>query len=249
MDHPSPNLRYVDAKDLEDKAIKLRGLEVDSAKNEKLGKVEGFIIDVTTGRPYHVVVGSGGWFKHKHFLLPIGHVALSPGNDKLLADLTKDRVERFPGFDKDEFKKMSEEDLKKLEAPTSAACCPDEVVVIEVAEWETPHYRYPTWWEADFYRPDRADRAGMNVVGADHLSSGTTARGVTAGMPREPERQREQVTASERADDTSPHFDGRAQPGDVLGVETGGERTYVGDTSEDENTRRREAEAAAAKKS
>ena len=79
MDHPRPNLRYVDAKDLDDKATKLRGLEVDSIKNEKLGKLEGFIIDVTTGRPYHVVVGSGGWFKHKHFLLPIGHVALAPG--------------------------------------------------------------------------------------------------------------------------------------------------------------------------
>ena len=77
MDHPRPNLRYVDAKDLDDEATKFEGLEVDSVKNEKLGKVEGFIIDVTTGRPYHVVVGSGGWFKHKHFLLPIGHVALS----------------------------------------------------------------------------------------------------------------------------------------------------------------------------
>jgi hypothetical protein len=28
----------------------------------------------------------------------------------------------------------------------------------------------------------------------------------------------------------------------VLGIETGGERTYIGDTSEDENTRRRSAE-------
>jgi hypothetical protein len=33
----------------------------------------------------------------------------------------------------------------------------------------------------------------------------------------------------------------------VIGVETGGERTYVGDTSEDENERRRNAEKADAK--
>jgi hypothetical protein len=38
------------------------------------------------------------------------------------------------------------------------------------------------------------------------------------------------MRASE-SDDSSPHLGGRAQPGDVLGVETGGERTYVGDTS------------------
>ena len=44
------------------------------------------------------------------------------------------------------------------------------------------------------------------------------------------------------ADDVSPHDGGRAQPGDVLGIETGGETTEIGDTSEDENERRRRAE-------
>ena len=97
MDHPRPNMRYVDAKELDDKANQLRGLEVNSSNGEKLGKVEGFIIDNNSGRPYHVVVGSGGWFRHKHFLLPIGHVALAPSQDRLVADVTKDRVERFPG--------------------------------------------------------------------------------------------------------------------------------------------------------
>ncbi len=44
------------------------------------------------------------------------------------------------------------------------------------------------------------------------------------------------------AGDVSPHFGGRAQPGDVLGFETGGETTSLGDTSEDENKRRHELE-------
>ena len=42
--------------------------------------------------------------------------------------------------------------------------------------------------------------------------------------------------------DVSPHFGGRAQPGDVLGFETGGETTSLGDTSEEENKRRHELE-------
>jgi hypothetical protein len=42
--------------------------------------------------------------------------------------------------------------------------------------------------------------------------------------------------------DVSPHYGGRAQPGDVLGIETGGETTEIGDTDEDENKRRRKAE-------
>jgi hypothetical protein len=243
MDHPRPNLRYVDARELDDTAMKLRGLRVESNRSEDLGKVEGFIIDVNSGRPYHVVVGTGGWFKHKHFLMPIGHATLSPGNDRLIADVGKDRVERFPGFDKDEFKTMSEADLKRVDTPTLAVCCPDEAVV-DVASWETTHYAYPTWWQADYYRPDRADRAAMNVAGATTLGTATAARGTTQSIN---ERARERVMASESTGDASPHFDGRAQPGDVLGVETGGERTYVGDTSEDENERRRDAEKAAAK--
>ena len=59
------------------------------------------------------------------------------------------------------------------------------------------------------------------------------------------ERDAESVVA--QAGDVSPHEGGRAQPGDVLGVETGGERTYIGDTSEDENKRRQDAEKDAAK--
>lgn len=43
-------------------------------------------------------------------------------------------------------------------------------------------------------------------------------------------------------DDVSPHYGGRAQPGDVLGIETGGETTEIGDTPEDENKRRRDSE-------
>lgn len=39
----------------------------------------------------------------------------------------------------------------------------------------------------------------------------------------------------------------RAQPGDILGIERGGETTSLGDTQEDEDRRRHEAEDEAAK--
>ena len=38
--------------------------------------------------------------------------------------------------------------------------------------------------------------------------------------------------------------DDRAQPGDVLGVERDGERTHLGETREDEDERREDAEKA-----
>jgi hypothetical protein len=246
MKHPRPNLRYVDADDLDDKAIKFRGIEVDGVDGEKLGKVEGFILDALTGRPYHIVVGAGHLFTHKHYLLPVGHATLATGNDRLIADVTKDRVKRFPGFDKDLFPKMSEEEVNIMTEQLSAACCPDEVVADDVSVWETVHYTYPTWWEADFYRPDRADRSGMDVGGVN-VGTGARMPPVASAGAAKASYPREEMRASEGGD-TSPHLGGRAQPGDVLGVETGGERTYVGDTTEDENKRRQDAEKAAKKR-
>jgi hypothetical protein len=62
-------------------------------------------------------------------------------------------------------------------------------------------------------------------------------------IPRADELDTEVDTdAAPGAGDVSPHYGGRAQPGDVLGLETGGETTEIGDTSEDENKRRRDLE-------
>jgi sporulation protein YlmC with PRC-barrel domain len=159
MDHPRPTLRYVEAKALADTGVKLNGLEVDGIDGEKLGKVEGFIIDIATGRPYHIVVGAGGWFTHKHFLLPVGHAMLNSDGTKLIADLTKERVKRFPGFDKSKFEKLTDEDMRQLDEAMAAACCPDEVVVVET--WEVGgHYRYPDWWQASYYQAPVGDRRG-----------------------------------------------------------------------------------------
>jgi sporulation protein YlmC with PRC-barrel domain len=167
MDHPRPWLRYVDAKDLDDQTVKFKGLEVDGIDGEKLGKVEGFIVDVSTGRPYHLVVGAGSWFTHKHFLLPIGHVILHESGQKMIAEITQDRVKRFPGFDKDTFEKLSEDELKQMEEAMVSACCPDEIVVVVESRWDTrEHYRYPTWWKVSYYRPERiqdTDEAGVST--------------------------------------------------------------------------------------
>src|ERR1700712_5109133 len=100
MDHPLPWLRYVDAGDLDDETVEFDGLKVRNAQMETLGHVDGFIVDSTTARPYYVVVDSGGWFKSKNYLLPVGHARMDGDNDALVVDLAKDRIERFPGFDK-----------------------------------------------------------------------------------------------------------------------------------------------------
>ena len=176
MDHPRPWLRYVDADDLASSDVDFDDVTVESASGDTLGGVDGFIVDESTGRPYYVAVDAGGWFKSKLFLLPIGHVGFDSGRKRLIADVTKDRVERYPGFDRDEFEKLSDDELRRMDEQIVAACCPDQSVGqardrSRFDDWS--HYKSPSWWQSDFYRPDRADRNlhDMGTVGADNPRS------------------------------------------------------------------------------
>jgi PRC-barrel domain len=172
MDRPRPWLRLIDAKNLDTDPLAFDGLDVSGVDGEKLGKVEGFIIDIGTGRPYHVVVGSGTWFSHKHFLLPVGHASLgrsAAGDTTLTADLTRDHVKHFPGFDLEKFEKLSNDELKMMEESMVAACCPGELLDVESGWGTRSHYDCPTWWDEGYYRPARPPRdeqAGVTIRNA-----------------------------------------------------------------------------------
>jgi PRC-barrel domain protein len=274
VDHPLPWLRYVDADDLDNQTFDFDGLRVRNEAKESLGKVDGFIVDSESGRPYYVVVDAGGWFKSKHYLLPVGHARMDADNDALVADLSKERIERFPGFDKDNFEKLSEADLRAI---NDEICAVTSVTVVSysasdsfASTWDRPQYAEPSWWNTMPSLPERMGDAALSA-GVEYPPSkvapmtgdATRERGYqseaisgqeTMGTERHTTTAaREQVserdtTAAAREKEQSPYFDGRAQPGDVIGLETGGEQTHIGETAEDENERRRAAEEAAQKR-
>lgn len=146
MDHPRPGLRYVAAKDLDKSGVKFDGLDVNGTDGEKLGEVDGFIIDVVKREPRHVAV-EAGWFIHKRFLIPIGLVRWGGDRKALSADVTKERVERFPGFDRGEFEKFNAVEVARFDGTIGAvwgAGC-------DAGELDS-HYHIPDWWDATFYR-------------------------------------------------------------------------------------------------
>jgi hypothetical protein len=233
MDHPRPWLRLIDADDLDDSIVDFEKLKVRSSTGDTLGHVDGFVVDRDSGRPYYVVVDAGGWFKSKHFLLPIGHAQLDEDRDAILTDLGRERVDRFPGFDKDEFDRWSDDEMRRVAEETSTAC---GFVDTTIAVWERSTYRQPTWWRSSFYPQGRAAARTSEAASNPH-SAAASGRAASA--------EREAVVA--KGGESSPHPGGRAQPGDVVGIETGGERTHIGDTKATENERRRDAERDAAK--
>ena len=152
-------------------------MKVESPTGEHLGDVDGFIVDSESGRPYYVVVDAGGWFKSKHFLLPIGHAQFDEGNEVLRADLTRDRVERFPGFNTDEFDKLTPDDLKRFNVETLRACTVAGAVYSTretrpySAAWDRSDFRYPEWWRATRPGLEPREQSGSTWAPSEPSSS------------------------------------------------------------------------------
>jgi len=146
-------LRYLPANELDEKDadFEFDDTDVESPNGEHLGSVDGFVVDRDSGRPYYVVVDSGGWFKSKHFLVPVGHAHLDMAREVLVADLTRERVEKFPGFDLDTFETLTPEELERFNdamcdvvaTGTSAGSLGTRATA---ALSDRAAFRQPVWW-------------------------------------------------------------------------------------------------------
>ena len=244
-------LRYLDAHDVNDSVVDFDGMEVRGHNDEELGHIDGFIVDAINRRVYYAVVDAGGWFSSKRFLLPIGHARLDRTSKTINADLSRDALKSYPRYNEEQFSVLSDDDLRAFERTTADACCPgDPLGDVAVGAWHYDnrrHYSQPDWWREDTYVVERLRPVNTREAGVVARETGAAApagqrAGRSAGSFSRSER--DEIVARE-GDDVSPHYGGRAQPGDILGIETGGETTNVGDTAEDENERRRAAEQSA----
>ena len=151
--------RYLDAVDVDQELAKFAGLDVMGADGERIGSVDGFVIDAEARRANHIVIDSGGWFTSRRLLLPIGHAALAEDRKSLRTDVTRDALCRLPEFEAGQFGDFTDAELQAFERNTVLACCPDEPLE-DVAEtsWgyeSQRHFRQPEWWAPDRYAPER----------------------------------------------------------------------------------------------
>jgi hypothetical protein len=257
MNSESSGLQYLDASDIHDERLDFDDLDVLDTAGQKLGDVEGFIVRRATGRPYYVVVDSGGWFTSRSFLVPIGHVRLDSGNEALRSDLDRGVIERFPEFEKSRFEQMTENEARLFNERTLGACCAGELGARTGADrddYETwSHYAQPDWWRSTWFT---AAPPGISTRETGRAGVGYVAPSPAAVPPRDEVLARErdfppddagvERTRSVRHDERLGDVVGRAQPGDVLGIENAGEITNLGDTAHDERKRLDDAEEDAA---
>ena len=205
--------------------MNLDRLEVEDGAGDNLGDVDGFLVESSSGRPRYVVVDSGGWFRTRRYLLPVEHVRFDARRKGLTFDLGRDAVRRFPEIPEDRIENPAPDELAAYHRDVTRACCPDDEdfrrFELERENHETP------WWHTSGW-------SAAYMGGAPGVSARGTMDDRMSGRADE-----ERWQTAERTTDRPSE---RAQPGDVIGVESGGETTSLGDTAEDEDRRRERAE-------
>jgi sporulation protein YlmC with PRC-barrel domain len=91
-------------------ATTITGDEVRNKKNEKLGKIQDVMLDMTEGRIRYAVLASGGFLGMGDRLFAIPWKALKQDKENrcFTLDVDIDRLKDAPGFDKDDWPNMAD---------------------------------------------------------------------------------------------------------------------------------------------
>ena len=87
----------------------LVGNDVYNLQDEDLGDVKDFMLDMRTGKVAYAVLSFGGFLGmgEKLFAVPWSALTLDTENKRFTLNVTKDRLENAPGFDKDNWPDMA----------------------------------------------------------------------------------------------------------------------------------------------
>jgi ferritin-like metal-binding protein YciE len=141
-------LTYVNRTDL-NRQDAFSDVRVIGAANEDLGSVDGFVVDRASGRPYYVVVDSGGWFTGNRYLLPINSLNFDRSGRRMRAPLDKDVIKKYPKFDGDAFESAGDRgeqyERRLLETYAKApGAVPSRAESWDYERFE--QFRQPQWW-------------------------------------------------------------------------------------------------------
>lgn len=86
------------------------GDEVCNMQDEKLGKIQELMLDITEGKIRYAVLASGGFLGmgDRLFAVPWKALKLDRENKRFTLDVDVERLKGAPGFDKDEWPNMAD---------------------------------------------------------------------------------------------------------------------------------------------
>jgi sporulation protein YlmC with PRC-barrel domain len=89
----------------------LIGDHVHNLKNEHLGEIKEFMLDMRSGKVAYVVMSSGGvlGIGEKLFAVPFQALTLDTANHRMTMNMDKEKIESAPGFDTDHWPDMADQ--------------------------------------------------------------------------------------------------------------------------------------------
>lgn len=93
-------------------ASTLEGDKVVNAEGEELGKITDIMLDVPSGKIAYAVLSFGGvlGIGDKLFAIPWQALTMDAENKDFILDVEKDKLKTAPGFDKDHWPSMAQDE-------------------------------------------------------------------------------------------------------------------------------------------
>jgi sporulation protein YlmC with PRC-barrel domain len=109
----------------------LMGNDVYNLQDQDLGDIKEIMLDVRAGRISYAVLSYGGvlGMGEKLFAVPWDALTLDTDNKRFTLDVSKDRLESAPGFDKDNWPNMSDPTWAKELHTYYGTTAPEAVVL------------------------------------------------------------------------------------------------------------------------
>jgi hypothetical protein len=114
MDHDivaNEQLRYLDASHVESPVGVLGDMVLRGPTDEKVGILDGVIIDPVKRQVCYLVVASGAWFKRRRYLVPMGPAKVEPDGHALRVEVDSKSIKECPAFRSDAYPQFSDADL------------------------------------------------------------------------------------------------------------------------------------------
>ena len=88
----------------------LIGEEVRNKQDDDLGEIKEIMIDMRSGKVAYAVLGLGGWFSYgeRLFAVPWNALQHDVANHRFILDISQDRLQNAPAFDKDNWPDMAD---------------------------------------------------------------------------------------------------------------------------------------------
>ena len=112
---PTGGLRYLEASDAATGPGSWERLPIHNDAGEELGAFDGLVVDSVIEHPRYVVVDSGSLFVHRRYLLPFDGIRFDETARVLRVNIDKDVASRYPSFDRDAFRAMSDVEKREYE--------------------------------------------------------------------------------------------------------------------------------------